>query len=172
MAFKHSWFSLKVGTSRFGATKIPPSRPLPESLRDPGLAQKRLKKPEKPPSGPLPEPLRYPGLARNVFSLVFLSDPGYFPVKKLRSWSPPIYPYNLTGIVPTPSLSQTNDATSCLQLTDVVPTPSISQRTTIDSRITPLESPLFKAPPLANTLNKPSYLAAARRPASEPVIIN
>ena len=56
MAFKHRSFSLKIGTSRFGATKIPPSRPLPE-------------------------PLRYPGLARNVFSLVFLSDPGDFRVK-------------------------------------------------------------------------------------------
>ena len=56
MAFKHRSFSLHIGTSRFGATKIPPSRPLPEPLRDPGLA-------------------------RNVFSLVFLSDPGDFRVK-------------------------------------------------------------------------------------------
>ena len=56
MAFKHRSFSLHIGTSRFGATKIPPSRPLPEPLRDPGLA-------------------------RNVFSLVFFSDPGDFCVK-------------------------------------------------------------------------------------------
>ena len=56
MAFKHRSFSLHIGTSRFGTTKIPPSRPLPEPLRDPGLA-------------------------RNVFSLVFFSDPGDFCVK-------------------------------------------------------------------------------------------
>ena len=56
MAFKHRSFSLHIGTSRFGATKIPPSRPLPEPLRDPGLA-------------------------RNVFSLMFFSDPGDFCVK-------------------------------------------------------------------------------------------
>ena len=55
MAFKHRSFSLNIGTSRFGATKIPPSRPLPEPLRDPGLA-------------------------RNVFSLVFFSDPVDFCV--------------------------------------------------------------------------------------------
>ena len=36
---------------------------------------------ENPPSRPLPEPLRDPGLARNVFSLVFFSDPGDFCVK-------------------------------------------------------------------------------------------
>ena len=47
MAFKHRSFSLHIGTSRFGATKIPPSRPLPEPLRDPGLARKRLKKTRK-----------------------------------------------------------------------------------------------------------------------------
>ena len=89
MAFKHRSFSLNIWTSRFGATKIPPSRPLPEPLRDPGLARKRLKKPENPPFPTTSGAIAWPRPCSERVQFSVFERSGWFSRKKSRSWSPP-----------------------------------------------------------------------------------